>query len=41
MGHEMIPLGSRADAEEFLRDHHGKRIVQFDEVTREVLTRLD
>jgi len=41
MGHELIPLASRADAEEFLRDHQGKRILRFDEVTREVIARLD
>ena len=32
MGHELIPLASRADAEEFLRDHQGRRILRFDEV---------
>lgn len=41
MGRELIPLASRADAEEFLRDHQGKRILRFDEVTREVIAQLD
>ena len=41
MGHEPIPLASRADAEEFLRDHKGRRVLRFDEVTAEVIARLD
>lgn len=41
MGHELIPLASRADAEEFLRDHHGKRLLRFDEVTQELPLKLD
>ncbi len=41
MGHELIPLASREDAEEFLRDHRGRRILRFDEVTRELPARLD
>ena len=40
MGHELIPLASRADAEEFLRDHKGKQILRYDEVTRAVISRL-
>ncbi len=41
MGHELIPLASRLDAEEFLRDHHGRRILRFEEVTREMPGNLD
>jgi copper chaperone NosL len=41
MGHELIPLGSRADAEEFLRDHQGRRILRFDEVKPGLPQRLD
>jgi len=41
MGRELIPLASRADAEEFLRDHQGKRILRFEEVTRAVIAGLD
>ncbi|MCA1974013.1 MAG: nitrous oxide reductase accessory protein NosL [Caenispirillum sp.] len=41
MGHELVPLASRADAEEFLKDHKGRRILGFDEVTRELPYRLD
>jgi copper chaperone NosL len=36
MGKELIPFARRADAEEFLRDHVGRRIVGFDEVAPEL-----
>lgn len=41
MGHELVPLATEADAEEFQRDHKGKRIVRFDEVTPALLDHLD
>jgi nitrous oxide reductase accessory protein NosL len=41
MGHELIPLESKEDAEEYLADHAGKRIVRFDDVTYELLLKLD
>ena len=41
MGHELVPLKTQAEAEEFLKDHHGKRIVRFDEVTPALLEQLD
>ena len=41
MGHELIPLASRADAEEFLRDHRGRRILRFGEVTKALTEKLD
>jgi len=41
MGHELIPLRTHAEAEEFQRDHEGKRLLRFDEVTRPLLLRLD
>ena len=36
MGKELIPFERRADAEEFLRDHGGRRIIVFDEVEPEL-----
>lgn len=33
MGNELIPFHKREDAEEFLRDHQGKQIVKFPEIT--------
>lgn len=41
MGHELVPLASQAEAEEFVRDHQGKRILRFDAVTPELIKRLD
>jgi nitrous oxide reductase accessory protein NosL len=41
MGHELTPLASRADAEDFLKDHKGKRILRFDEVTAQVVAAVD
>jgi nitrous oxide reductase accessory protein NosL len=41
MGYELIPLASRADAEEFMRDHQGKRILRFGEVKRDLPGKLD
>jgi len=33
MGHELIPFAREAEAKEFMRDHKGKRIVRFNEVS--------
>ncbi|NCA72604.1 MAG: nitrous oxide reductase accessory protein NosL [Sphingobacteriia bacterium] len=41
MGHELIPLGSAEDAEEFMQDHAGQRILRFEEVTPPLLDALD
>jgi nitrous oxide reductase accessory protein NosL len=41
MGHELIPLETQADAEEFLKDHSGKQIIRYDEVTLPLLLGLD
>jgi nitrous oxide reductase accessory protein NosL len=41
MGHEPVPFETRADAEEFLRDHKGRQILTFDQITPDVTARLD
>lgn len=41
MGHELVPLASLADADDFLKDHKGKRIVRFDRVTADLPAKLD
>jgi nitrous oxide reductase accessory protein NosL len=41
MGHELIPLASEDDAQEFMADHAGRRILRFDEVNRPLLMKLD
>lgn len=34
MGREFIPFNSKKAAESFLKDHHGKKVVTFEEITR-------
>lgn len=41
MGHELVPLTTQAEADEFLKDHQGKRIIRFDDVTPALLEQLD
>lgn len=41
MGHEFVPFATRADAEEFLKEHRGRRIVAFREATAELAARVD
>lgn len=41
MGHELVPLMTDDDATDYMRDHHGKRLVSFSDVTSEMLAGLD
>lgn len=41
MGHELIPLATDVDAADFSKDHAGKRLLRFAEVTAPVLVGLD
>jgi nitrous oxide reductase accessory protein NosL len=41
MGHELIPLATKNDAETFKIDHNGKEILRFQEITRKVIDKLD
>ena len=41
MGHEFVPLASKEDAADFLKDHKGKRILSFEQVTADLPFRLD
>jgi nitrous oxide reductase accessory protein NosL len=41
MGRELIPFGKEADAKAFLKDHKGKSLLKFREVTKEVIKQLD
>ena len=41
MGHELIPLASPEDARQFSKDHKGKRIVRFNEITPALIRQLD
>jgi copper chaperone NosL len=41
MGHEFVPLADEKEADEFLRDHKGRRIHRFTEITGQRAERLD
>ena len=41
MGRELIAFSSAADAQAFMRDHHGRQILRFDAVTPELVRSLD
>ncbi len=41
MGRELIPFARETDAREFLKDHHGKKVLRFREITPAVLKELD
>jgi nitrous oxide reductase accessory protein NosL len=41
MGHELVPLASRADAEDFMKEHKGAKILGFDQVGKDLPARLD
>ena len=41
MGRELIPFTTESDAREFAKDHQGKQIVTFDNVTPQLIGSLD
>lgn len=41
MGRELIPFEKEADAKQFMKDHKGKSILKFKEVTYEMVKSLD
>jgi nitrous oxide reductase accessory protein NosL len=41
MGRELIPFEKEADAKEFMKDHKGKTLLRFKDVTMEVIKQLD
>jgi len=41
MGRELIPFKSRSDAEEFRKDHKGKAVLGFNEITYAAIKGLD
>jgi nitrous oxide reductase accessory protein NosL len=40
MGHELVPFATEGGAREFARDHHGKRVLRFDDLTLALLEGL-
>jgi copper chaperone NosL len=41
MGPELVPLATRADAEDFLKDHKGRRILGYAEITPALVAAVD
>jgi copper chaperone NosL len=41
MGNELVPLATESDARSFLKDHKGKKILRFPDITPEVIKGLD
>ena len=41
MGRELIPFQQETDAKEFMKDHSGKKLLRFDEVTPDLIKGLE
>ncbi|WP_457597696.1 nitrous oxide reductase accessory protein NosL [Hydrogenimonas sp.] len=41
MGNELVPFASKEAAENFLRDHHGKRVLSFEQISEALVYKLD
>jgi copper chaperone NosL len=41
MGNEFIPFEKKDDAQQFMADHFGKKLLQFDDVTQDIVKSLD
>ena len=41
MGKELVPFAKKTDADGFLKDHHGQKVLRFDEITPATLQRPD
>jgi copper chaperone NosL len=41
MGKELIPFQKEADAKEFLKDHKGKAVLRFQDISKNVMKELD
>ena len=41
MGNELIPFKNKNDAQNFKNDHRGKKIIEFNKITKEVIYKLD
>ena len=41
MGKELVPFAKKADADGFLKDHHGKKVLRFEELTPATLKSLE
>jgi nitrous oxide reductase accessory protein NosL len=41
MGRELVPFSNRSDAEEFRKDHQGKALLEFNDITHDAVKGLD
>ncbi len=41
MGHEFVPLVNKADADDFLKDHKGKKLRTYEQITPAIANALD
>jgi nitrous oxide reductase accessory protein NosL len=41
MGRELIPFQEEVDAKEFLKDHKGKAVLRFQDITKDIMKGLD
>ena len=41
MGHELIPFDSQKNADTFMSDHNGLKVLRFDDINTELLDKLD
>jgi nitrous oxide reductase accessory protein NosL len=41
MGRELVPFENEADAREFMKDHRGRKILRFDDISSDILKPLD
>jgi nitrous oxide reductase accessory protein NosL len=41
MGRELIPFGKEAEAREFLKDHKGRSLLRFADVTADIVRDID
>ena len=41
MGAELIPFANEAEAQEFMRDHKGKAILKFGDITTKIIEKMD
>jgi nitrous oxide reductase accessory protein NosL len=41
MGNELVPFAMKADADGFLKDHRGQKVLRFEEITPAMLKSLE
>jgi nitrous oxide reductase accessory protein NosL len=41
MGNELVPFNKESDAREFMKDHTGKKILRFSDITLDMVKALD